>query len=187
MIGYIEGEIIGVEAKSLTLKSGSIGYRIFATGETIESVRNKKEKVSFWTHLAVRENALDLFGFLEKTNRDFFELLITIPGIGPKSALAVLNVVSVKTLMAAVSKNDVSYLTKVSGIGKKTADKIMLELQGKFADDGSVLSEDGDVMEALKSLGYGERDIREVLKKIPETTNGTSSRVKEALKLLGKN
>jgi len=185
MIGYIEGEVIAIGAKSVTLKSGGIGYRIFATSETIESMRNKKGPVALWTHLAVRENALDLFGFPLKEDRDFFELLITIPGIGPKSALGVLNAVSVKTLTAAVSKNDTSYLTKVSGIGRKTADKIMLELKGKIVGEAGILSEDGDVMEALKSLGYSERDIRETLKKIPDSIEDTSLRVKEALKLLG--
>lgn len=188
MIGYIEGVILEVERKSVLIETNSIGYRIFTTQEIIETIRNKKEKVAFFTHLAVRENALDLFGFLSKDDCDFFELLITIPGIGPKSALAVLNVVSVKTLMSAVSTGDVSYLTKVSGIGKKTADKIILELKGKIIEDGGVstLSEEGDVLEALKSLGYGERDIRDTLKKIPDSFSGTGERIKEALRLLGK-
>lgn len=188
MIGYIKGVVINVEPKSVTVETGGIGYRIFTTLETIETLRNKKESVALWTHLAVRENSQDLFGFLEKEDRDFFELLITIPGIGPKSALAVLTVVPVKTLITAISSNDVSYLTKVSGIGKKTADKIILELKGKIGegDGSSHLSQDSDVLEALKGLGYGERDIRETLKKIPDALSGTSERVKEALKLLGK-
>lgn len=188
MIGYIEGILVSVEPKSILIKTGGIGYRIFTTSEIIETLRNKKETVSLHTHLAVRENSLDLYGFLSKEDCDFFELLITIPGIGPKSALSVLNIVSVRTLIAAVSKNDVSYLTKVSGIGKKTADKIILELRDKVSKDNSgfVLSEDGDVLEALKSLGYSERDIREVLKQIPESVSDTKFRVKEGLKLLGK-
>jgi Holliday junction DNA helicase RuvA len=188
MIGYIEGEIIALLEKTVTIKTGGVGYRIFATYDLLQSLQKEKGAVGLWTHLAVRENAQDLFGFLSKEDRDFFELLITIPGIGPKSALVVLNAVPVKTLITAISKEDVSYLTRVSGIGKKTADKIILELKGKIVSEegGVAFSADTDVLDALKSLGYGEREIRDTLKKIPESVSDTRERVKEALKLLGK-
>ncbi len=187
MIGYLEGEIIASDAKTLTLKVGSVGYRLFTTHDIIQSLREKKGTVSFWTHLAVRENSQDLFGFALKEERDFFELLITIPGVGPKSALAILNAVPTQTLISAISQNDVSYLTKVSGIGKKTADKIVLELRDKIgvASEGTFLDDESDVLDALKSLGYREREIREILKKIPESVSGAGERIKEALKLLG--
>ena len=154
MISYIEGEVFEIDTKSATLKVGGLGYQVFGTDETLTELRNKKE-ASLFTHLAIRENAEDLYGFLSKEDRDFFRLLITVPGIGPKSALAVLNVISVKTLLSAISKNDVSYLTKVSGIGKKTADKIILELQGKISDSGdsTTFKDESDVLEALKTLG----------------------------------
>jgi len=188
MIGYLEGKIIERTPRMITLDVGGVGYRIFTTTEIIETAAKNKDKVAFWTHMAVRENAMNLFGFLEKEDRDFFELLIDIPGIGPKSALAILNVVSVKTLTTAVSSNNVSYLTKVSGIGRKTADKLILELKGKIGigTEGENLKDEGDVVEALRSLGYGEREVRDILKKVPEDVSGTSHRVKEALKLLGK-
>ncbi len=186
MFGYLEGVVIDTGARTLTLQVGGVGYRIFSTEEILAKTRGGKEKISLWTHFAVRENSQDLFGFLEKGDRDFFELLITVPGIGPKSALAVMNVASPATVSTAVATNDLGYLTKVSGIGRKTAEKIILELKGKIGGTGETLSEDGDVLEALKSLGYNERDIREVLKKIPETTANTGERVREALKHLGK-
>ena len=187
MIGYLEGEVLASDTKTLTLKVGSVGYRLFTTHEIIQNVKDKKETIALWTHLAVRENSQDLFGFTLKEERDFFELLITIPGVGPKSALAVLNAVPTQTLISAISQNDVSYLTKVSGIGKKTADKIVLELRDKIGavSEGSFLDEENDVLDALKSLGYREREIRETLKKIPESISGAGERIKEALKLLG--
>lgn len=190
MIGYLEGTVIETVGRTVTLSVNGVGYRVFATTEVIEAVRSRKDKVALWMHLAVRENSMELYGFIEKEDRDFFELLIGIPGIGPKSALAVLNVASVKTLISAVATNDVSYLTKVSGIGRKTADKILLELKGKIggpSGGGAFLKDDGDVLEALRSLGYGERQVRDVLKKIPESIDGAGKRIKEALKLLGKN
>jgi Holliday junction DNA helicase RuvA len=187
MISYIEGVVFEVDAKSTTLIVGGIGYQVFATDETLTELQNKKE-AGLFTYLAIRENAEDLYGFLSKEDRDFFKLLITIPGIGPKSALAILNVISVKTLLSAISKNDASYLTKVSGIGKKTADKIILELQGKITDSGdsTTFKDEGDVLEVLKTLGYGEKEIRTTLKNISDSLTDTGERVKAALKLLGK-
>ncbi len=187
MIGYLEGNVIDSDLKSITIKVGGVGYKIFATNEVIQSARGRKEIIGFWTHLAVRENSEDLFGFVSKEERNFFELLITIPGVGPKSALAVLNAVPAQTLISAISQNDVSYLTKVSGIGKKTADKIVLELRDKIGagSESFFLDEESDVLDALKSLGYREREIRETLKKIPESVSGAGDRIKEALRLLG--
>ncbi|MEK7120459.1 MAG: Holliday junction branch migration protein RuvA, partial [Patescibacteria group bacterium] len=149
-----------------------------------------KNETSLWTHLAVRENALDLYGFLNKQDLDFFSLLITISGIGPKSALGILSVASVGVLRKAISSEDTSYLVKVSGIGKKSADKIVLELKDKlgkeYESDGTTLKEESDVVETLKTLGYKSYEIREALKKMPKDASGTSQRVKEALKILGK-
>ena len=144
--------------------------------------------ITLWTHLAVRENSHDLFGFKEHEELLTFELLITISGIGPKTALGILNVASPATLRQAVASSDITYLTRVSGIGKKNAEKIVLELKNKLKtkeDDMSLdARSEGDALEALVSLGYSERDAREALKKVPKEVSGASERVKQALRAL---
>lgn len=152
--------------------------------------------------MAVREDAQDLYGFTSKKERDFFQLLITVSGIGPKSALNILSMVSGETLSGAIRAGSVAHLVKVSGLGKKTAEKIVLELKDKMGgftggESGEMtagMSSDMDAIEALKALGYEADDAREALKKIssaPAAKKGsaetdTGAKVKAALKELGR-
>lgn len=193
MISYLHGTALRKTPRFLVLEVHGVGYKVFTTASTLDTIREGAE-CTFWTHLAVREDAHDIYGFTDEETLGFFELLITISGIGPRSALNILNIVSPKTLRQAVSSGDTSYLTKVSGIGKKIAEKIVIELKGKFeAEEGEQAGEhlrgDSDALEALRSLGYSEREVREVLKKIPEDEDGkvlnAGDKVKKALKLLG--
>lgn len=189
MIGTISGTVRHKDIHLIVVDVGGVGYKVYATADVALESR-EGESIFLWTHLAVRENALDLYGFLDKDNLDVFELLIGISGIGPKTALSILNVATPSMLREAVASDDTSYLTKVAGLGKKKAEKIVLELSDKLvtasADKRSDLRSEGDVYEALVSLGYDERDIREVLKKMPksEKEKGASERVRLALKLL---
>jgi holliday junction DNA helicase RuvA len=190
MISSLSGTIIHKELNSLVVDVAGVGYKIFV--DTTTALENEiGSERTFWTHLAVRETSLDLFGFIERTTLEIFELLITVSGIGPKTALGILNVASPTTLRQAVANSDTSYLIKVSGLGKKTAEKIVRELEGKLvtAKDESGMGAkqartNSDVLEALVSLGYSERDAREALKEIPTELESTSERVKHALKLL---
>ena len=133
---------------------------------------------------------MDLYGFQDKEELHFFELLISVSGIGPKSALSILNIAPIETLKEAVITNDSSYLTKVSGIGTKSAQKIVIELQDKIentAEEGSLeLRADVDVLDALKALGYNTNEVRMAIKEIPKDTKDTSAKIKEALRILGK-
>ena len=145
--------------------------------------------VKIWTYLQVRENSLDLYGFANAAELETFELLITISGIGPKTAAGILNIVSIATIRSAIASNDPSYLTKISGIGKKNAEKIVRELSDKIETLDSdkpteSMRHDSDVIEALKSLGYAEREAREALKKVPADESSAGERVKKALKIL---
>ena len=190
MIGYLQGKVVSADEKSAIVLASGVGYRVFMTPEGLTLLSGKSgEEVSLWVHTAVRETAIDLFGFEEKGDRDFFELLITVSGIGPRSALTILGSADRETLLQAISSKETAYLTKISGIGRKTAEKIVLELEGKVAPREKVplVSGEGDVLEALKSLGYGEREAREAIKKIPKEIPGISDRVREALKLLSQN
>lgn len=187
MIGSISGTVRHKDLHSLLVDVGGVGYKVFvSTDASLDAIPG--QPVFLWTHLSVRETALDLFGFNDRESLELFELLITISGIGPKTALGILNVASPALLRQAVASEDTSYLTKVSGIGKKNAEKIVLELRDKLVvtqeEGGTNLRAEGDALEALVSLGYGERDAREALKKVPPEVEGASERVKAALKLL---
>jgi Holliday junction DNA helicase RuvA len=167
---------------------GGLGFNINSTISCLEKLRVGGE-ASFWTHTAVRENSIDLYGFSTEEELRVFELLITVSGVGPKSALAILGVAGVRAIEEAVGTGDTSSLTKISGIGRKTAEKIVLELNGKLVatvKGGGRASDDVDVYEALKSLGYREKDIQETIKKLPENLVGTNEKIKYILKNLGK-
>lgn len=187
MISALSGTVRHKDLNHLVVDVSGVGYKVWVTTETALDV-SPSSPVFLWTHLAVRETSLDLFGFLEKESLEIFELLITISGIGPKTALGILNVATPKMLRQAVANSDTSYLTRVSGIGKKNADKIVLELKDKLkltSEDHSLdTRSEGDALEALVSLGYNERDAREALKKVPKDIVGASERVKSALKNL---
>ena len=195
MIGSIRGKLLEKNNKSVIIETNGIGYKINVSANTLNSIahstgREQKEKsefFSFWTHLHVREDALDLYVFLNKKELEFFEMLINVSGIGPKGALTILGIASIDTLKKAISTSDTTYLTKISGIGKKTAEKIVIELRDKLGEeknDGSLKNE-LDALEALKSLGYSQNQAREALKKIPASLD-VNTKVREALKILGK-
>lgn len=189
MISHLTGRLIHKTERHFVIDVGGVGYKVAATSETIQKCPPHNE-TSLWTHLAIREDAHDLYGFLEKTDCDFFELLITVSGIGPKSALGILNVADVKTLHKAITTGDTSYLTKVSGIGKKTAEKIVRELKEKIGTTSkegfTSVREEVDEVEALKSLGYSSQEAREALARVDNKIIGTSARVKAAIKNLAK-
>src|SRR3990167_1807629 len=190
MIGTLRGTLRHKDLNALVVDVSGVGYKVLVTTETALDVA-LDSPIFLWTHLVVRETSLELFGFLDKETLDMFELLITISGIGPKSALSILNVATPSMLRQAVASEDTTYLTRVSGIGKKNAEKIVLELKDKLKmtkEDASTSSAqvraEGDALEALISLGYNDRDAREALKRIPKELGGVSERVKAALKQL---
>lgn len=191
MIGYIEGEVKAVRPTHCIILVGSpgqssLGYKVSSTKETLARL-SPTAHIALWTYLAVREDAQDLYGFTDEMELRFFELLLTVSGIGPKSALAVLDTVSIETLQSAISQNRAEYLTKVSGIGKKTAEKIVLELRDKVGAtiENSSLKGDEDALEALRALGYSSQEARDTLRKVPAEFSNTNDRLREALKILG--
>ena len=192
MIARIEGTIVHVADKFLIVDVSGVGYKLYVTTEAIGSSK-LGDHTSFWVYTAVRENSLDLYGFKTINEMSFFELLLDVSGIGPRSALGILTVASIDTLKRAIATGDTSYLNKVSGIGKKTAEKIIVELRDKLKDykneddTPSSLRDESDMLEALKSLGYSQNEARDALKQVPPTTVGTNARIKEALRLLSNN
>jgi Holliday junction DNA helicase RuvA len=191
MIATLRGQVTELGNRYAVIEVNNIGYKVFLTDDSIHSL-----KVGSETYLSIynviREDANDLYGFISKKERDFFELLISISGIGPKSALNILSLVSSDSLVSAIRSGSTSHLVKVSGIGRKTAEKIVLELKDKLAPyagnyDGEMsadISSDMDAIEALKALGYGADEAREALKKVDKDISATGAKVKAALKVL---
>ena len=187
MIGSIKGKIILQKDKFVIVEQSGIGYKIALSPSTKERINPKKDEVFFWTHLHIKEDAQDLYGFLEYDELEFFEMLIGVSGIGPKGALAILSVAPIEILKKAIGTGDTLYLTKISGIGRKTAEKMVIELRDKVGkeNEGGSMQQDIDVLEALKSLGYTQNETREALKKVSKETD-LNTKIKEALKILGK-
>lgn len=198
MIGSLKGKIIFKTDKFLIIETGGIGYKVSVSPDTLSKLKTRPngrdlsvgretgEEIMLWTHTHVREDALDLYGFLDRQELQFFEMLINVSGIGPRSALAILGIASIETLRKAIGTGDTSYLVKISGIGRKTAGKIVIELRDKMGTDltGDSLQVELDALEALKSLGYSQTEAREALKKVSPGTD-TNAKIREALKILG--
>jgi len=190
MIGFIEGKIELSTDKYVVINVNGVGYKIFISLNTFKNLPKKGERAKLYTYLYVREDKMQLYGFIKKEELDFFELLVSISGIGPKGALGILTIAPVKTLKRAIISGEGEILTKVSGIGKKMAGKIILELKSKIDDisleEGEKIGIDGQALDALVALGYKLSEAREALRRIPEDIKEIGDKVKEALKILGK-
>jgi len=188
MIAHLAGTVFKKQNISVILSVGGVGYKVYCTQAVLDSTKEGSE-LSLYTHHVVREDAQDLYGFLTVQEQDLFVLLIGVSGIGPRSALGILNLESIEKLLSAIAHGDIGYLTKVSGVGKKSAEKIVLELKDKVAHfDIAALDssrrEEEDVLEALKTLGYRADEAREALRKIPNDITEQGALIKEALKIL---
>lgn len=191
MIGFLEGKIEFKGEKFAVINVGGVGYNVFFSSENLKKVPEKGEDVKIWTHEYVREDKIELYGFLTRAELEFFELLIGISGIGPRGALGVMSLAPVDTLKRAIGAGDTSYLTRVSGIGRKTAEKIVLELKDKMSGRGASidapeLKDDADALDALISLGYSREEARRALLATPHGAEGIEKRVTAALKILGR-
>ena len=187
MISRLTGKIVYATPRFFVIDVNGIGYKVYTTAGVLE--KNLTDMVTFWTYLAVREDALDLYGFPNKDELDFFELLITVSSIGPKTALGILNVANPATIRKAVVTEDPAYLTKTSGISKKTAEKIVLELKDKLKGmdtKGTValMESDNEIYDALIGLGYASSQAKAAIAKIKPETKSTNDRIREALRII---
>ncbi|MCF7816189.1 MAG: Holliday junction branch migration protein RuvA [Candidatus Pacebacteria bacterium] len=185
MIAKLTGEVIDVRVSQIVVNVHDVGYLVSVSSGTGYELG---ETVSIHTYLAVRENALDLYGFKVRDELTMFEHLIKLPKIGPKTAMQILSQTTLETLRKSVRSNDPVYLSKMSGIGKKSAEKIVMglkdildetDLTGHEAAPNQV---DADVIDALISLGYSQRDALQAVQKIPSDVVDTNARIKHALK-----
>ncbi len=190
MIGKLTGTLAEKNPPQVIVDCGGVGYEVDVPMSTFYNLPGLGDKVSLLTHFVVREDAQILFGFGTAQERSTFRQLIKISGVGPKMALGVLSGMSVAELSHAVTLQDPARLTKIPGIGKKTAERLMLELKGKLGADlgihATITSDNQvDILQALISLGYSDRDAALALKALPADV-GVSEGIKLALKALGK-
>lgn len=188
MIAKLTGEVVDVRVAHVVIQVNGVGYLVAVTHGSGYALGTT---VSVHTYLAVRENALDLYGFSSYKELTMFEQLIKLPKIGPKTALQILSQADLETLAKAVHTNDPTYLSKMSGIGKKSAEKIVAGLKDVLDDHEFGIMEtetnqgDSDVIDALISLGYSQRDALLAVQKIPSDITDTNARIKHALKYVG--
>jgi Holliday junction DNA helicase RuvA len=192
MIGRIQGILVSVHPPRLLVDCQGIGYEVDVPMSTLYQLPQAGQKITLLTHFQVREDAQQLFGFATETEREAFRQLIKISGVGSRTALAVLSGMSVNELAQAIAMQEAGRLTQVPGIGKKTAERLCLELKGKLApdlgimgDNPQVIGASSEVLQALLALGYSEKEAHLALKQIPPDTT-VSDGIRMGLKYLSK-
>ncbi|WP_374325172.1 Holliday junction branch migration protein RuvA [Azonexus sp.] len=191
MIGRLTGLVVEKNPPQIVLDVNGVGYELDVPMSTFYNLPSVGEKVTLLTHFAVREDGHFLYGFLGEAERFAFRQLLKVSGIGARTALSVLSGLSVNDLAAAVAQQELGRLVKIPGIGKKTAERLLLELKGKLAQVGgvslNVAADDAraDISNALLALGYNEKEAAAALKQLPADV-GTSDGIRQALKLLSK-
>jgi holliday junction DNA helicase RuvA len=188
MIGRIAGQLIEKNPPQILVDCAGVGYELDVPMSTFYNLPALGEKVALLTHFVVREDAQILFGFGSAQERETFRQLIKISGVGPRTALSILSGLSVAELAQAVTLQDANRLTKVPGIGKKTAERLMLELKGKLGADigaGAAIQSDAqaDILQALVALGYSDKEASAALKALPKEV-AVAEGIKLALKAL---
>lgn len=179
MIRQIRGKVISADTGSLIVEVAGLGMLVYTAGS--ETIKPGSE-IALATHLAVKQDGMDLYGFIDPADRDFFELALTVSGVGPKTALGLLRRSPREGLESAIGRRDIPYLTRVAGLSKKSAEKLVVELAEKLAskkDSGD--GDDSEVFDTLVALGYTEREARKALGGIPETVSGKEGRLRAAL------
>lgn len=200
MISYIRGELVSLESDKAIVDVGGIGYGIFMPGHAMSLLPPTGSEVKLHTYLNVKEDAMQLYGFLTKDDLDVFKLLITVNGIGPKGGLGILSVLTPDELRFAVMAKDVKAISAAPGVGKKTAEKLILELKDKLSiedvlnhqveENSSAAAPAGqekqaEAVQALVALGYGNTEALRAVRKVEMDENtGVEEILKSALKFL---
>lgn len=193
MIGYLSGTIKAIRKNYIILATDYVGYKVFVIPQISLSVE-QGQKLSLYILTYVREDQLSLFGFSTLPELEFFELLLTVSGVGPKLALAVMSLADLEMIKSGIVNEDPAVFTKVSGIGRKTAERLIVELKGKIADELGGREEElrelskahADVMDVLLALGYTRSEARQALAEVPKEITSSEDKIREALRMLAK-
>jgi len=177
MIRQIRGKVLSLGVARATIEVAGLGIEVHLN--SLDSLSIGSE-TTLATHLAIKKDGVDLYGFSNPDDRNFFELILSVSGIGPKTALSILRRAPREALEGAIGKRDLAYLTKVVGLGKKSAEKMLIELAEKVGPR-SHDNADNEVFDTLVALGYTEREARTALQSIPDNAVGKDVRLKAAL------
>ena len=199
MYAYIKGKIVEKSNNYVIIENNGIGYRIFMSATAIDKIQEENEDIKIYTYYQVREDNISLYGFLQKEELRMFELLLSVSGVGAKSAIAMLSSILPSEFAMAIIQNDTSKLTKIQGVGAKTAARIVLELKDKLKTEEAISKVDENVQKAIKNdeeieeaiqalqiLGYNKKEIEKALEKLELTGLSTQDIIKKALALLGR-
>ncbi|MCD4706075.1 Holliday junction branch migration protein RuvA [bacterium] len=193
MIAYLKGIIIEKDEKSVILLAGNVGYKILLHENFLSKIK-KTQEIEMFTYQYWREDSIKLYGFENKQQLDLFILLIFISGVGPRSASALLDAIGVNSVKSAIAGNRPEILSQAPGLGKKTAERIIVELKNKalvvgdeILKDVKYSNEDSDVVNALVNLGYNLYNAQQIVKSLPKEIKGVDNKIKQALKEIGKN
>lgn len=178
MIRQVRGTVVGHETGGIILEVAGWGTLVSVANPDAYTVGTE---LTLKTYLAVKQDGMDLYGFPDDAERRFFELLVGVPGVGPKTALSILRRAPREALEGAIGKRDLDYLTRVIGLGKKVAEKLMVELSEKVGQGQAPDADDSEVFDTLIALGYTEREARATLAKVPASITGKDARLKAAL------
>ncbi|MCX7988083.1 MAG: Holliday junction branch migration protein RuvA [Thermodesulfovibrio sp.] len=184
MFEFLKGKIVSLKPDKLIIQVGSIGFGVKVPLKINQFVRNGEE-IQIYTSVALKEETVEIYGFLELYEKELFDQLIKISGIGPRTAMNIISTYDVESLQNIIEKEDTKSLSRVPGIGKKTAQRILLELKGvlptlKYEQDRSY----EDILSALINLGYKKTDAKEVLERVYSKDKDEASIIKECLNLL---
>ena len=190
MIGYLQGKVILKKDKFVILDVKGVGYKVFLSGKALDKIIQGEELLEVFCSLYVRENALDVYGFLSRPELELFELLLGISGIGPKASLEISSLGPLEDFKKSIEAGDEKIFGQIAGIGQKKAKKILLELSGKIKE-GEFLKSKQDFLndpayEALVNLGFSKAQVKDVLSKISRDIKSTEDKIKTALRMLGR-
>ena len=191
MISYLCGTVQAVTDKYIIVDVNGVGYRITMPEKSRKSIAKIGSQVKLFTHynLNPRDGSVELYGFQTPEELNFFELLTSVSGIGPKSAQAIISSADLQSLQIGIIKGDDEYLRKISGMGPKTAQRLILELKTKIMTSGAVtgteLGPESEAMDALVALGYSQYQARDAVRQVSDRVKTSEEKIKEALKILG--
>lgn len=183
MIAFLKGEILEKGLTYIIVENQGLGYKVFVTPEALAKLVG--DEIALFTYQKISEDGQALFGLPDFATLQFFEMLITVSGVGPKVALAILSNAKADAVMQAIANQDASIFTRISGVGTKTAEKIIVELKGKVGAISTGGSSSPEVFDALLTLGYNQREVRDVINKL-DASKSQEGQLKQALRLLGK-
>ena len=192
MIATLRGQVRAIQSESLIVEVGGVGYRVLCVGGLLSGKVRQGQTIELYTHMCVRENDITLYGFVSEEEQGLFALLVGVNGIGPRTALAALSSLSPDALRGAIVREDLDVLTRIPGVGPKTARRLMLDLRDRLQAvvgvEGVTVpdQEDVDVINALTALGYSVAEATQALDAIPKDAQALDERILAALRVLSR-